>query len=70
VKVNPASYNLSPALQQFYSTLTSHIVGESQQLCLMAVQINISSDLKPTCQPVAKALFVLPGVCSALLLNQ
>eukprot|EP00088_Acartia_fossae_P013560 TRINITY_DN17158_c0_g1_i6.p1 TRINITY_DN17158_c0_g1~~TRINITY_DN17158_c0_g1_i6.p1 ORF type:complete len:638 (-),score=162.26 TRINITY_DN17158_c0_g1_i6:538-2451(-) len=38
VKVNPANYNLSPALHQFYSTLTSHIVGESQQLCLMAVQ--------------------------------
>ena len=40
MKVNPASYNLSPALQQFYSTLTSHIVGESQQLCLMAVQVS------------------------------
>lgn len=38
VKVNPATYNLSPAQQQFYSTLTSHIVGESQQLCLKAVQ--------------------------------
>jgi len=37
-RMNVANFNMSPALVQFYSTLISHIIGDSHQLCLMAVQ--------------------------------
>jgi len=59
-KVNPTQTSLTPILHQYYTTATSHLLGDSQELCLSVLQ-----DLRqnPRLTPLLPYLVTFSRLC-------